>query len=317
MIHGWTKKQATSRALEISDVDTELFQTILSKRHERISQMANCVYLDELEPLAKESVALLKMLGQFLDLPNACTADRIQKVYDHIQSWIAYEKNSFDLELRAAEVGFLSRALANVGDEEVTGLLERLKPWESDFDFSVDGPDAVARKKVILAMAVDAVAPRALRKIFAFFRNPGSVRRLHENDALRAYKYLLFNPTSPLWKNDAKGEFLAIIADGSKDSGTYLNVRTFLDLLVEGQRHGLGWFLREDFDAIFQDRELIAGIWRTVTSRTIQWRAQRELLEARSALIKGGVPEADLPLSPELEARRSHELKQLPSVTPT
>ena len=210
MIHGWTKKQATSRALEISDVDTELFQTILSKRHERISQMANCVYLDELEPLAKESVALLKMLGQFLDLPNACTADRIQKVYDHIQSWIAYEKNSFDLELRAAEVGFLSRALANVGDEEVTGLLERLKPWESDFDFSVDGPDAVARKKVILAMAVDAVAPRALRKIFAFFRNPGSVRRLHENDALRAYKYLLFNPTSPLWKNDAKGEFLCI-----------------------------------------------------------------------------------------------------------
>ena len=65
---------------------------------------------------------------------------------------------------------------------------------------------------------------------------------------------------------------------------------------------------RNDIDVegvrkLLLDHVFVRDLWAAVTSRSIQWRMQLNLLTTRKQLLDYGVPDYDLPLTEELLGR--------------
>jgi len=100
---------------------------------------------------------------------------------------------------------------------------------------------------------------------------------------------------------------LATIRKGRTDSTIYLNVRDFFDLIVYGLERGIDSIGPRDVSNLLSDKKFVSTLWRTVTSREIQYRLQMTFIQARQSLIKAGASESALPLPEELQSRINEE----------
>jgi hypothetical protein len=97
------------------------------------------------------------------------------------------------------------------------------------------------------------------------------------------------------------------IRRGEQESAIYLNVRDLFDLLIQGLEHGIDSIDTRDVSGVLSNVEFAQCLWKTVTSRQIQYRMQIRFIRARQALIQNGIPEEAVPLTHELQLRLKEE----------
>ena len=117
---------------------------------------------------------------------------------------------------------------------------------------------------------------------------------------------------APVWRTNLLDTFIELILKGQEDFTIYVNVRDFSSFLAEGLEHRLDWAAREDIKAILSNEAFVESLWKTVTSRKIQYRMQISFIRDRQSMIQNGVPERLLPLTEELQQR----LKEVSSPQP-
>jgi hypothetical protein len=146
--------------------------------------------------------------------------------------------------------------------------------------------------------------------VFCVYRRRGAVRSLTEQGRFPAVKYCLFSPDSPVWKTDLRNALMSLLDRGCDDFKTYVNVRDFFFLLVQGLETGVDSIRQESIVKILFDHEFVGRMWKTVISRAVQWRMQINFIQGRALLIENGVSDDLMPLTDELQSRiRDENLK--------
>jgi hypothetical protein len=121
-------------------------------------------------------------------------------------------------------------------------------------------------------------------------------------------KLCLFQRSSPVWASKKlRNKFLSTFRKGRTDPKIYINVREFFDLIVYGLERGIDSIAASDISSLLIDEKFVGALWRTVTSRKIQYRLQITFIRARQSFIKAGAAESALPLPVELQSRLQEE----------
>jgi hypothetical protein len=103
---------------------------------------------------------------------------------------------------------------------------------------------------------------------------------------------------------------MSLLDRGCDDFKTYVNVRDFFFLLVQGLETGVDSIRQESIVKILFDHEFVGRMWKTVISRAVQWRMQINFIQGRALLIENGVSDDLMPLTDELQSRiRDENLK--------
>lgn len=287
----------------VGDVENELFEAILVRRNECLALAAQSASIQEHDSKIDEARLLLNLIEQdLLDLEKL-TASRFGKLYGQVSYWIGFRKNPSDKTLRGYEEALLVKLLSSASQALATELLEVVSPENSYPDFG----EGIAEKQALRERCVAILAPKAAREAITFVAKEGGIRALNERGRFSGVKNCLFRSESPLWKTGMRDEILELIRKGRDNFIIYSNVRELFDLLLRGLEHGIDSVGRQGIAKVLSDQEFVQRLWETVTSRGIQYRMQTEFLQARSLLVQNGIPEAALPLTPELQARQQEE----------
>jgi hypothetical protein len=119
---------------------------------------------------------------------------------------------------------------------------------------------------------------------------------------MHSFAYILMNPKSLPWPEPIRQAMIAIAKGAKSDSFCYEQVNDLLHLFLEIINDRTPSFSTDQVKAILKDQEFTSALWAGATSRAIQFRMLNLFLGYRSALIRAGVAESDLPLTPELQA---------------
>ena len=109
------------------------------------------------------------------------------------------------------------------------------------------------------------------------FGRRGGILRVREKGRLQAFRYVLFNKTSPLLSGPMRSEFLSVLDEAAKDRIIHENCIEFFELLLSGLRDSLEGVVAAQVREIVRDEELSARIWKAVVSREIQYRMQYDI----------------------------------------
>lgn len=302
VLANWITQHAKDRGVTTDDVEDEVFEAMLGKRSTLLQQAAEAGSVKEQDSFLLQSGGLLRMLEQFLLDLNKLSAPRFRKVYGQFMQWIAFRKNPGDQLQRKREEQVLVNLLASASVELSADILGDILPDGCEFDI---GDGSLAMKQALRKKCHEIVAPRAAKEGLSFLTRDGGILSLTEHGRFPAIKYCLFNRRSPVWTTELRDEFLGLIGKGQDDDIIYSNVREYMDLVVRGLQLGGGidGIGVREISELLKDEEFVQLLWRTATSREIQYRLQMSFLEARQSLISSGASEAAMPLTKELEAR--------------
>lgn len=196
----------------------------------------------------------------------------------------------------------LLRILDSVRDELSVAILENLLPDSWDIDM---GDGTIPLRKSLREKCYNLIAPKAAKASLSFLVRDDGIRNLSERGRFRGAKHCLFDPKSPLRKEKLREEFLALIRSGLNDHTVYTNVREYLQMLARGLQLGteIDFVGSEKLAELLQDAKFLSSLWKTATSREIQYRMQGSFIKARQDLIDAGALQDSLPLTDELNAR--------------
>ncbi|MGB6631298.1 MAG: hypothetical protein WBE52_08665, partial [Terriglobales bacterium] len=293
-------KHAEERAVSVDDLDNEFFEAILGERGGLLQQAAESKSTLEHTGFADDASRLLTMTEQFLGDLGRIDAERIEKLYGQITSWIGFRRNPADLALRNHEEDLLLKLLSCASEQLSTELMRIFFP-SLDIDI---GDGTLQLKEELRRKCMAVVAPKAAKEAISFMTRDGGIQSLTERDRFAAVKYCLFKSDSHVWKTDLRDEFVALIRRGTTDFKIYSNVSDLFDLIVRGLRRDIDSTIGlSDIGALLSDQEFVKALWDTVTSKAIQYRMQMSYIEGRQLLVQNGVPEDILLLTDELKLR--------------
>ena len=305
VLREWISQHANDRAVSTDDVEDELFEAAIGKRHELLRQASDSNSINEQESYLKEASSLLNMLEQFLLNLGKLSASRFRTLYAQFGHWIGFRINPGDKLQREREEQMLLTILSPASNELSSEIFEIILPNNWDLDI---GDGTLALKKALRTKCADIVAPRAAREALEFLARDGAIRSLTENGRFSAVKYCLFDSQSPIWQSKLRNDLISVIRKGRDDEVIYENVGEYVDLLVRGLRQGgIDALDARQISELLKDKDFVRCIWETVTCKQIQYRMQMSFIQTRQVLIDAGAPEAALPLPKELCARLEQE----------
>lgn len=301
----WLTQQATERGVAVEDVEEELFTTLLIKRQEHLAAAADSGTVLTHDSYLSKAESILNMVKQFLLDLGHLEPSRFQKLYGKILRWIEFHAIPSDRDLRDREEKLILDLLELAPIETSSELLEVLKPWASWDDFVSAGES----RKALLNRCSAVIAPRVAKQAIGLLTLEGGMRSLSEQGRFIAFKYCLFDSSSPVWTTQLKDELITLLNRGLEEPIIYENAKQLLDLLIEARTKGTE-FRSDGVGPLLSDEVFVAPLWRTATSREIQWRMQIKFLRYRQALLQNGIGETSLPLRKELQARLEAETAQ-------
>jgi hypothetical protein len=276
----------------------------MGKRATLLSAAAESKSVEEQDSHLVEAGALLQMMEQVLLDLGKLTPERFGKLFDQCSHWIGFRKNKTDLRQRKLEEKLILKLLSSASAEQSLGIYEQVLPDRWDFDM---GDGTLPMRKALRTKCDKLVAPKAAEEAIGFMTREGAIHSLTEQGRFTGVKHCLFRRRSPIWTSNLRNTLLATIRKGRTDPTIYLNVRDFFDLIVYGLERGIDSIGPRDVSSLLSDDKFVSTLWRTVTSRTIQYRLQMTFIQARQALIRAGAAESSLPLPEELQARLDEE----------
>ncbi len=300
----WIPRHAKERSLSEEDVEIELFDAIIGKRATLLSAAAESKSVEEQDSQLVEAGALLQMMEQLLLDLGKLTPQRFGKFFDQCSHWIGFRKNKADSQQRKLEEKLILKLLSSANTEVSVEIYEQMLPDRWDFDMG-DGTQPM--RKALRAKCVELVAPKAAEEAIGFMTREGAVHSLTEQGRFAGVKHCLFQDRSLVWTSKLRNKLLATIRKGRTDPTIYFNVRDFLDLIVYGLERGIDSVGPRDVSNLLSDEKFVRTLWRTATSRKIQYRLQMTFIQARQSLIRAGASESALPLPEELQSRIDEE----------
>lgn len=300
----WMSRHAKERSVNQEDVQVELFDAIIGKRATSLSAAAESKSVEEQDSHLVEAGALLQMIEQLLLDLGKLTPQRFGKLFDQSSHWIGFRKNNADLQQRKLEEKLIFKLLSSASTEQSVGIYEQVLPERWDFDM---GDGTLPMRRALRGECEKLVAAKAAEEAIGFMIREGAIHSLTEQGRFTGVKHCLFQSCSPVWTSNLRNKLLAIIRKGRTDPTIYFNVRDFFDLIVYGLERGIDSVGPRDISSLLSDERFVSTLWRTVTSRKIQYRLQMTFIQARQSLIKAGASELVLPLPEELQSRLDEE----------
>jgi KAP-like P-loop domain-containing protein len=298
----WIAEHATKRSIDSDDVETDLFESIVNRRSQRLQEAADTEFAQEHEAKIKEAGVLLDLAEQFLLGLQRLTGARFNKFYDQAFYWFEFRTNPVDQLLREQEKTFLLNLLSKSPEALAQELLEVLHPWGFS-KFDLDNASTSDAKKALQKDLAAVLAPRVAGQGIELMQQNDGIRALREMEKFLALKYGLLHPDSPLWRTSLWQKLVREIRKGQKSLVAFRNSRDLLELIVEGLERKLDLPIYAGGTTIVANREFIGELWKTVISRQIQFRLQIRFIQWRQVLLQAGVPELVLPLTAELKSR--------------
>jgi hypothetical protein len=296
----WIAGQAAATSIEPERIEEELFQNLVNARDQAASEAASTSSAEEHARHIGKASELLRMTVQFLDVPGMLTAERFELLYGKSQYWIAFQMNEGDKALRQAEKAVLESTISKASSEVIPGIFKVLAPWDP-WAFTPEEPTTMALKKQLRDDLVILVLPKMEQAVVEALKS-SKISALVLKEEMPAFAYILLNPQSLPWNKPIRQAMLAIAQGAKSDLFRYDQVNDVLRLFFEIIENRTQNFSIDVVKTILQDREFISALWAGATSRGIQFRMLNLYLGYRSALIKVGASEDDLPLTPELKA---------------
>lgn len=296
-ISSWIAEQSMTNLIDPSDIEAELFQTFLSAKQNAVSKAADATTIDENANHCAEAKSLLEITEQFLKLPDMLTAERFGKLFDQSLYWIAFRVNPADGELRDAERSLIKSLLERASVEQAPEMLDSLiggDPW----GFGPDDADTAQLKSAFRNECVACLRPKVESAFVTYLGRPESLRLLSTPKGSPSFRDVLFS--ADRIPSVIRSALLNMMQDAKNDNSAFEKANDFLQLLMDAAGNRPSYIPRKSASDIARDRELIAALWKGVTSRHIQFRMLKSYLSKRTALLQLGAQEDDLPLSPEL-----------------
>ena len=298
-ISEWIAKQSVANSIDPADIETDLYETLLNAKQNAASEAAEAPTVEANATHCAEARSLLTMTEQFLSLPEMFTPERFGKLFEKSLYWIAFRVNTADSELRDAERNLIYSLLGRASDEQAPAILETLKPWEA-WAFGPGDAETTQLKKELQNESVTRLLPKVEHAFAGYISRPESLRLLSTSEGSSSFRYILFSPDRFPWGTVVRGAVLETMQNARGDLNAYEKADEFLQLLVDAAENRSNYIPRESAVNIVGDREFIVVLWQAVTSRHIQFRMLQSYLSKREALLRLGVREDDVPLSPEL-----------------
>lgn len=285
-----------------------MFEGAVTFRHEQLSRAADSNSLDEHQTAMTEAHTALALIGGLLSGEvtsvgvSLKTRQSFERILNSCLYWIHFRTNPADQVAREEERDFLLGFLAG----ELSGpdaYLEVLAPWA--FLGWPAGPtdDRAGLERQLRNELADELVARVATEALRLFRCHNGIQRLFEEGRLTALRYVLLSPSSPLWSEPMRSEFLATFDEAGKDSIIHENCVRFFDLLVLAIQRPLGGLDWNAVKGIPRDAEFTRRLWSAVVPRKIQYRIQSHILEGRDLLIQSGAPPELLSLPEWLASR--------------
>jgi hypothetical protein len=298
-ISAWIVKQSVANSIDQADIEADLFQTLLNAKHNDASKAAEASTTEENAKWCAEAKSLLKMTEQFLGMPETLTAERFGKLYGTSSYWIAFRVNPADRELRDAERNLTYSLLDSASDNQATGMLEELKPWDP-WAFGPEDAETARLKKELRDECVTRLLPKVERACAAYIDRPESFRLLSTPQGAPSFRYMLFNPDRLPWEAAIRSALFDTMRNAKSDLNAFGKANEFLELLANAAGNRSNYISRQSAATVASDREFVTALWQGATSRHIQFRMLKSYLSKREALVQLGAREEDLPLSLEL-----------------
>jgi hypothetical protein len=299
----WIKLHASERHVSTADVETELFEAIVNRRHTYLASAAESASVVEHESYANQASLLWQMGEQYLIGLEKLGASEFKRLYGQASYWIGFQRNPSDKALRNQEAALLLKLLDSASPALSTELFDCVYP-ENTFP-GVD--ETTAPRAALRDKCLEIVFSKAAQEAIGFFRRDGAINSLNEGGRFFAVKRCLFQPDSPIWKTNLQARLIDVVRSGRTDFVAYVNVRDFFSLLVQGLDTGIDSIRREDIAQVLSNQEFVRSMWQTIVSRGIQYRMQVTYIRGRQSLIEKGVPEEALPLTEDLRLRISDD----------
>lgn len=295
----WIGHHAETRDVSIDDVEEELFDTFIRRRQDCLSSAAESSSLEDLNSFTQEADKLLELIEQDLLSLGKLNVSRLQKVFGQISYWIAFRRNPSDKLLREREESSLLNILKAASGLLSAELLEVFLPQH----YYPELGEGVAERKALRAKCMDILAPLAARETLNFLTRPGGIQSLAEQGRFTGIKYCLLNLESPMWKEPLYSELLDLLNRGQKEPVIFENACNLLNFLLKEQVPDIGPIPSRNVKTVLSNETLARSLWKTVTSKGIQYRMRINFIRVREALLQIGIPESSLPLNEELAAR--------------
>jgi KAP family P-loop domain len=305
VITGWIEQHASRGYVSVDEVETQLFDSIVTRRLRCLSSAAASSSITELESNTGEASLLWDMAGQFLN-HGRLGASEFKRLYEQAFSWIGFTRNPSDKGLRIEEENLLLSLLSSASPALTVDLFEIIYPDEIVPVLA----ELRAAKSTLRKKSLDIIAPELALKAIEYFKQDGGIHSLSESGRLYAIKYCLFHSESPVWKPDALNELLTLIRNGKENSVVFLNVLDYFNTIALALAEGIDSIRRENVASILKNDDLVRCIWETVISRGIQYRMQIAYLRSRKTFIANGASEALMPLTEDLKLRLLEMEKQ-------
>jgi hypothetical protein len=306
LISAWIGKHSKAYSFTRSDVEEDLFQTVLNAEHEKAAAAAESISLEEQEDHLKEAAVLLRMMEQFLRLPGCLTPQRFRGLHDKILHYIEFRRNPGDQNLRILEREMLLSLLGDVADADAPDFLSVLKPW--DYRRLSADPEKPHGTK-LQDDCVVLLEPKVERAFIASLQLPESIRRLANFEQFRSFIWIFLSDERLPWDRLTKNAVFSLIERGNRDRVSFQKLIDLLRLLRQaGAANSM--MSKAGARVVVSDRQFTAAIWQVVISKTIQYRMQDMVMGYRAVLIDLGANETDLPLSPELAERYTSATSQ-------
>ncbi len=306
MIAHWIAQHAEDRGVSTDDVERELFDALMRKRHGCLAAAAESVSIEENASLAEEARLLLMLIKQYLLNFGKLNASRFRELFGQVSYWIGFRRNASDKNLRAREEEVLRELLTSASGPLVLELLEVVIPENSFPDLG----EGVEQRQALRERCLLLVSAKAAKEAVDFLGHDGNVRRLTERGRFIGVKYCLFKPDSAVWKTGLRNDLLKLVRSGQEDNEIYRNLRDLFELLVQGLQYGIDAVSREDVAAVLANEEFVGCLWAAIVSRGIQYRMLITYIQARRSLIQNGIAESAMPLTIEMQARLDEDGSQ-------
>jgi hypothetical protein len=296
----WIAQQAQTTSIDFHRIEQDFFQTLINARQQALSEAASSSSADDHRKHIGKASELLTMITQLLCLPGMLTPERFEILYGQAQYWIGFQMNDDDKVTRQQEKTVLESTIRETPVEAIPGILKDLAPWDP-WAFTPDVENTMALKKDLRDDLVKLVLSKMERAVVeALKRSKFSTLVLKEG--MHSFAYILVNPKSLPWPEPIRQAMIAIAKGAKSDSFRYEQVNDLLHLFLEIINDRTPSFSSDQVKAILKDQEFTSALWAGATSCAIQFRMLNLFLVYRSALIRAGVAESDLPLPPELRA---------------
>ena len=268
------KAWITSHANHVERLPIEVYRELLSTALDRylktVRQPDNVLLAEERLPILTRTQALISMieclvleLGQIDQADKLLGPAEIELIFESFAANLrSYSGKTDDFCTRNEK---LLNEIITRWQGDVSPLVDAILPYGHWGSRRFDGPNAFALHQRLSA----AILPRLAAQMIAGFRQPNFVQRIWTHDKGTAQIRCVFLAhDGPLWK-DARKELLAAIQNAGSNQTIQVNVYDLLYWFDHGFSERAGTGDAENLKKLFQDKELLDGLWAAATARTL------------------------------------------------